>query len=217
MYTANNTNFIDFGVNAGDAQLELILLGNSNGGSPPINLPIPIQFFGRTQHTLFVSQLCILSLTCRNHSWWWVLLIYTGGYEQQCSIWFCSSWCRRLWSNHYWIASFNGFGSQENANGIISFRRPFTNFTPLRFPLNNSIPLIAPFWNFVNNRIFGNIFYRQTSNVTLLQRARDQLRELFPSSGNFTPTTLFIATWDRVAPYQGRSEVSACTTILLLA
>ena len=46
---------------------------------------------------------------------------------------------------------------------------------------------------------FGNIYYRQTSNATLLRRARDQLQELFPSSGNFTPTTLFIATWDRVA------------------
>ena len=54
------------------------------------------------------------------------------------------------------------------------------------------------------NRRFGKIFYRQTSNVTLLQRARDQLQELFPSSGNFTPTTLFIATWDRVEELRGR-------------
>ena len=69
---------------------------------------------------------------------------------------------------------------------------------PKSFPLNDLIPLIAPFWYDVDVR-FGNIFYRQTSNATLLQRARDQLQELFPSSGNFTPTTLFIATWDRVA------------------
>ena len=71
----------------------------------------------------------------------------------------------------------------------------------------SDIPVIAPFWvSYVFSR---NIFYRQTNDTTLLQRARDQLQELFPSSGNFTPTTLFIATWDRVAEYRGSSQVSA--------
>ena len=116
-------------------------------------------------------------------------------------------------------ASFNVLGSQVNTNGIISFQFPFTEFRPRRFPLNNHIPLIAPFWDDVDIRRSGNIFFRQTSNATLLQRARDQLRELFPSPGIFTPTMLFIATWDRVAPYFGGSEelqVSAYITILLL-
>ena len=73
---------------------------------------------------------------------------------------------------------------------------------PLRFPFI-SFPLIAPLWDDVSITRFGNIFFRVTSNVTLLQRARDQLQELFPSSGNFTPTTLFIATWDRVTQQSG--------------
>ena len=72
---------------------------------------------------------------------------------------------------------------------------------------------IIPFLGDVEIRRFGTIFYRQTSNVTLLQRARDQLQELFPSSGNFTPTTLFIATWDRVAQRGGGSEVSTYITV----
>ena len=63
--------------------------------------------------------------------------------------------------------------------------------------------MIAPFWDYVDITRFGNIYYRQTSNATLLRRARDQLQELFPSSGNFTPSTLFIATWDRVAEFTG--------------
>ena len=73
MYTANNTNFLDFGVDAGDAQLEWCLDGSGSGdaqleryldgSSPPIILSTPIQFFGTTQDTLFVSQLCIPSLT----------------------------------------------------------------------------------------------------------------------------------------------------------
>ena len=53
MYTVNYTNFFDFGVDMGDDQLNRI----DDGSSPPINLSTPIQFFGRTQHNLFVSQL----------------------------------------------------------------------------------------------------------------------------------------------------------------
>ena len=66
VYTVNNTNFFDFGVDTGDTQLERI----DDGSSAPINLDIstPIQFFGTTQRTLYVSQLCILSLTYRDHS-----------------------------------------------------------------------------------------------------------------------------------------------------
>jgi len=53
VYTVNNTNLFDFGVNAGDTHLEMVLYGNS----PPIDLSTPIQFFGRSQQTLYVSQL----------------------------------------------------------------------------------------------------------------------------------------------------------------
>ena len=97
---------------------------------------------------------------------------------------------------------------QVNTNGILSFRSQFTSFFPQRFPFFGS-PLIAPFWDDVNINRFGNIFYRQTSDVTLLQRARDQIQELFSSFDNFTPTVLFIATWDRVAEFGGGSQVSA--------
>ena len=53
MYTVNYTNFFDFGVDAGDAQLE--------GNFYSLDLPIPIRFFERPQRFLTVSQLCILS------------------------------------------------------------------------------------------------------------------------------------------------------------
>ena len=69
-------------------------------------------------------------------------------------------------------------------------------------------PLIAPFWEDVDINMFGNIFYRQTSSPTLLQRVHNELQQLFPSSGSFSPTTLLIATWDRVAQFIGVSEVN---------
>ena len=112
----------------------------------------------------------------------------------------------------YWIASFNGSVLQVNRNGVLSFQTQFFELIPRSFPLNDFVPLIAPFWYDVLLRKFGNRFYRQTSNDTLLQRARDQLQELFPSTGNFTPTTLFIATWDRVTESGGGTRVSSHIT-----
>ena len=108
--------------------------------------------------------------------------------------------CYCLWSSYI---SFPLHGSQVNTNGIISFQSAFTLATIRMFPLSVNISLIAPFWGDVDITRFGNIFYRETSNTTLLQRAQDQLQGLFLSSGNrmFTPTTLFIATWDRVAEF----------------
>ena len=99
------------------------------------------------------------------------------------------------------------FRSQIFTNGVLSFNFPFSLDRPQTLSLSD-VPLIAPLlWvGFIDS---GNIFYRQTNDTTLLQRARDLLHEMFPSSGNFTPTTLFIATWDRVAGYGGRSQVSA--------
>ena len=55
IYTVNNINFYDFGVSAGDAQLQRSLFDNS---SPRILLSVPFRFFGTPESILYVSQLC---------------------------------------------------------------------------------------------------------------------------------------------------------------
>ena len=110
---------------------------------------------------------------------------------------------------NYWITSFNYSGSPVNTNGILSFQSLYLQYFPEMFP-STGLPLIAPFWNDIDTTTFGSIFFRTTSNAALLQRAHDQLQELFPSSGNFTPTMLFIATWDRVAPFGRKTQVRFC-------
>ena len=113
---------------------------------------------------------------------------------------------------------FNDFGSQINTNGVLSFQSPFSGSVPQGFSLSDvSSTVIVPFWDTLGIRRFGNIFFRATSNAALLQRAHDQLQELFPSSGNFIPTTLFIATWDRVAEREGATQVSAYVMVCLLS
>ena len=108
--------------------------------------------------------------------------------------------------------------AQINTNGVLSFQSPLSGSVPQGFSLSDvSSTVIVPFLDTLGIRRFGNIFFRATSNAALLQRARDQLQELFPSSGNFIPTTLFIATWDRVAECEGATQVSAYVMVLLLS
>ena len=54
-YTVNTTNFYDFGVSTGDAQLH-------TSSSPPIFLSTPFRFFGTPESILYVSQLYTLCI-----------------------------------------------------------------------------------------------------------------------------------------------------------
>jgi len=52
----------------------------------------------------------------------------------------------------------------------------------------------------------GFVYYRQTTDATLLTKARNQVRALFSAFSSFTPTFLFIATWDHVGYYNRHTE-----------
>ena len=89
--------------------------------------------------------------------------------------------------------------SQVNTNGILSFRAPFTSFSPHPFPLGE-LPLIAPFWDDVDITVGGEILYRETQDPKLLQQFT---QELINTTGisSYQPTYLFIATWVDVPPF----------------
>ena len=91
---------------------------------------------------------------------------------------------------------------QINDNGMISFGSRYNVRTPLSFPLrSSSAMLIAPYWADVDTRGIGDIYYRQTTDPSLLARATSEIRAAFPASQNVTITNLLIATWDRVGYY----------------
>ena len=89
-------------------------------------------------------------------------------------------------------------------------------FSAFRIPLPLSDilsqPVIAPYWADVDARTVGNIFYRQTSEPSLLARATRELQSAFPTSSNATIKNLLIATWDAVGHQFNSREVRTNAT-----
>ena len=76
-----------------------------------------------------------------------------------------------------------------------------TRYNP---PNPSSLPksefsFIAPYWADVDLHGIGRIYYRQTSNSTLLARTTSEIQAAFSVSQNVS--NLFIATWVTVGYY----------------
>ena len=96
---------------------------------------------------------------------------------------------------------------QVNNNGVISFQRAVSQFTPDSFPLSGDLELIAPYWADVDTRGAGTVWYRETDDAVLRARAADDVRVAFISQSTFLPTQLFIATWDGVGYFDQRTDL----------
>ncbi|XP_013925555.1 PREDICTED: alpha-tectorin-like [Thamnophis sirtalis] len=92
-----------------------------------------------------------------------------------------------------------------NNNGVISFGKYISAYTPNAFPLKDGIPFVAPFWSDVNNKVSGNIFWRQSEDPVLLSRFAVDLSRYHPEI-SFIPTWMFVATWYKVGYFGSASK-----------
>uniref|UniRef100_H0WH28 Sushi, nidogen and EGF like domains 1 n=1 Tax=Otolemur garnettii TaxID=30611 RepID=H0WH28_OTOGA len=108
-------------------------------------------------------------------------------------------------------------GLYVNNNGIISFLKEVSQFTPVAFPIAKDRCVVAAFWADVDNRRAGNVYYRETTNPATLRRATEDVRRYFPELLDFSATWLFIATWYRVTFFGGSSSspVNTFQTVLI--
>ncbi|KAM5271042.1 sushi, nidogen and EGF-like domain-containing protein 1 isoform 5-T7 [Hipposideros larvatus] len=108
-------------------------------------------------------------------------------------------------------------GLYVNNNGIISFLKEVSQFTPVAFPIAKDRCVVAAFWADVDNRRAGNVFYRETADPATLRRATGDIRRYFPELPGFTATWVFIATWYRVTFFGGSSSspVNTFQTVLI--
>ncbi|XP_069738891.1 sushi, nidogen and EGF-like domain-containing protein 1 [Phaenicophaeus curvirostris] len=94
-----------------------------------------------------------------------------------------------------------------NNNGVVSFGVAVPEFTPEPFPLSGHRPFVAPFWADVDNRLEGDVFYRQSRDPQLLHRlARDLEAVSEASEMPPKPTWAFVATWHRVSYFGSASK-----------
>ncbi|CAG2243523.1 unnamed protein product [Mytilus edulis] len=74
-----------------------------------------------------------------------------------------------------------------------------STYTPSSFPLSSRRRLIAPYWADTDTREGGDVWYRESTNLTLLGKATGEIHNIFPEHFNFHAAWIFIATWDNVA------------------
>ena len=74
----------------------------------------------------------------------------------------------------------------------------------LPFPLN--YPIIAPYWADVDTLGTGSVYYRETSNTSIISTVASHVSNAFPSQSPFNATSVVIATWDRVGYYSQRTD-----------
>ena len=95
---------------------------------------------------------------------------------------------------------------QVATNGLISVHENITEYVPRRFPTSDII--IAPFWGDVDNRNgAGTISYGVTRDSSLLERAKNLIREAFPDLSIFEPEYIFVATWDSVGYFNMQRDL----------
>ena len=88
-----------------------------------------------------------------------------------------------------------------NSNGVLSFGSSFTSPSPESFS-SVSNALIAPFWADINENVRGSIYYRSASITSSIVATLDS----YIMDSSFSPSLVFIATWDGVAEYNSDGQ-----------
>ncbi|XP_029472488.1 sushi, nidogen and EGF-like domain-containing protein 1 [Rhinatrema bivittatum] len=104
-----------------------------------------------------------------------------------------------------------------NNNGILSFLKEVSQFTPVAFPISKDRRVVAAFWADVDNRQAGEVYYRESKDPATLQRATKDIHKYFPDFPDFRAEWAFIVTWYRVTFFGGSSfsPVNTFQTVLI--
>lgn len=90
---------------------------------------------------------------------------------------------------------------QVNSNGGVTFDTALRQHTAQAFPINGSHKMIAPFWTDISIASEGSLWYRTSTDSSILQKGTRDIRTVFPSLNTFSATWVMIVTWDDVAEY----------------
>lgn len=98
-----------------------------------------------------------------------------------------------------------------NNNGLLSFGKVVSTYTPRSFPLDGDHQLIAPYWADVDTREAGTVWFREVNDSALLNRIGRDIRTNIDNIFGFQPMSALIVTWDSVGYYSTHHDlVSLC-------
>lgn len=81
-----------------------------------------------------------------------------------------------------------------------------SKFYNLQFPLD--YPIIAPLYSNVDVRASGAVYYRETEDSVVLDRATRTVRGAFSKAKDFTARSALVVTWEDVGYHkQGADKV----------
>ena len=103
---------------------------------------------------------------------------------------------------------------QIGDNGIISFNSPYNSHTPASLPLY-WYSFIAPYWADVDISRTGEVFYRQSTNSSLLARASREIENELALTQSIEIEHLLIVTWNAVGYYYRGSD-KVCNEMAIL-
>ncbi|XP_038138318.1 sushi, nidogen and EGF-like domain-containing protein 1 [Cyprinodon tularosa] len=107
-------------------------------------------------------------------------------------------------------------GLYVNNNGLVSFLREVSQFTPVAFPIAGDRRVVAPFWADVDNRLAGSVFFRESQDSSILRRASGDVRTYFAEFPDFNATWVLISTWHQVTFFGGNSQTPVNTFQVVL-
>ena len=102
---------------------------------------------------------------------------------------------------------------QVSTNGVVSIGYDFTDAISRPLPLLTNDILLAPFWDDSNVEIGGQILFRLSDNQTLLNQVGSIINDTLEY--DFTPTILFIVTWNRIPEFGGSSNIVSVIIIII--
>ena len=101
-----------------------------------------------------------------------------------------------------------------NTNGILSFDTAVPDYSSNSFPFRGP-GLIAPFWADVDTRGTGEVFYSESSamqgNIAIGVQTAIEIQIAFEEFKNFTPTSVFTATWNSVGYFENKTDLVRST------
>ncbi|CAC5394934.1 Protein eyes shut homolog,Neurogenic locus Notch protein,Neurogenic locus notch homolog protein 3,Protein eyes shut,Alpha-tectorin,Delta and Notch-like epidermal growth factor-related receptor,Protocadherin Fat 4,Delta-like protein C,Neurogenic locus notch homolog protein 1,Fibropellin-3,Sushi, von Willebrand factor type A, EGF and pentraxin domain-containing protein 1,Protein jagged-2,Neurogenic locus notch homolog protein 2,Protein crumbs homolog 1,Delta-like protein D,Fibropellin-1,Protein crumbs,Delta- len=92
-----------------------------------------------------------------------------------------------------------------NTNGDLTFLSALSSFTPSPFPYLQNTQIVAVYWGDIDTSKVGDIWYRETTDSVLLQKASSEIHTVFPQQSGFNASWIFVTTWSKVAFYGSNS------------